>query len=97
MPTIQLIRLEINSATTELFVVPGLHYQFKLDMDPALFTMFNPADENGFIQLIPSQLDTNDLNYKIGKFEVEYARLLEKYGRDIIWYKSWTHLDSLIT
>ena len=46
-------------------------------MDPALFTMFNPADENGFIQLIPSQLDTNDLNYKIGKFEVEYARLLE--------------------
>ena len=39
--------------------------------------MFNPADENGFIQLIPSQLDTNDLNYKIGKFEVEYARLLE--------------------
>lgn len=97
IPTIQLIRLEINSATTELFVVPGLHYQFKLDMDPTLFTMFNPADENGFIQMVPYQLDTNDLNYKIGKFEVEYGRLLEKYGRDIIWYKSWNHLDSLIT
>lgn len=94
--TIQIIQLEINTSRSEMFIVPGYQYKIEINMDEQKFKMFNPADENGFLQIRSSQIDTNDLNYKINKFYSFYEKTLEKYANNIIRFRSLLHYDSLL-
>ena len=93
--TIQLVQIEINTSRCEFFVVPGYHYKIDINMDEQKFKMFNPADENGFLQIKSAQVDTNDLNYKINRFFNFYENNLEKYAYQITRYRSILHYDSL--
>jgi len=93
--TIQLIQLEINTSRSEFFVVPGYSYSISIDMDEQLFKMFNPADENGYLDIRTNQIDTNDLNYKIFQFSNYYEELLSKYAVKISRYRNYKDFDSL--
>lgn len=94
---IQIVQLEINTSRSELFIVPGYQYKININMDEQLFKMFNPADENGFLQITNIPIDTNDLNYKINQFNNYYQTVLEKYADNITRYRSVPHYDTLIS
>lgn len=93
--TIQLAEIEINTSSSELFLVPGIDYSIHIDMDEQLFKMFNPTDENGFLQITTPSVDTNDLNYKLQRFTYYYDRLMNEYAYKITRFKKHEDFDSL--
>lgn len=93
--TILLAQIEINTSSAELYLVPGYHYNFNINMDEQLFKLFNPADENGFLQVYSETIDTNDLNYKIQKFSTYYEKLMKDYAYRITLFKHRQDYDSL--
>lgn len=92
---VSLVEIEINTSSAELFLVPGYQYNFDISMDEKLFKMFNPADENGYLQIQPKSIDTNDLNLKIQKFNYFYEGLVEDYLYQITILKNHLAFDSL--
>lgn len=93
--TICLAEIEINTSSAELFLVPGYSYNFDISMDEQLFKMFNPADENGYLQIKPKTLDSNDLNLKIQKFNYYFESFVEEYLNQITIQKNHIAFDSL--
>ncbi|HNX21119.1 MAG TPA: thioredoxin-like domain-containing protein [Bacteroidales bacterium] len=93
--TICLAEIEINTSSAEFFLVPGYTYNFDISMDEQLFKMFNPADENGYLQIRPKTIDTNDLNLKIQKFNYYFEFLVEEYLNQITIHKNHFAFDSL--
>jgi len=92
---VQLTKIEINTSSSELFLVPGYQYNFDLNMDKELFSLFNPLDENAYIEIKPNPLDTNDLNFKIQKFSYLYEAILQNHIKNIINNKTYNYFDSL--
>ena len=93
--TISLVEIEINTSSAELFLVPGYKYNFNISMDEQLFKMFNPADENGYLLIVPESIDTNDLNLKIQKFNYFFEPLVEDYLYQITIQRNHSAYDSL--
>jgi thiol-disulfide isomerase/thioredoxin len=92
---IQLSKIEINTSSSELFLVPGYNYNLNISMDKELFNLFNPEDENGFMEITPLILDTNDLNFKIQKFSYIYETILKNHIKNILTYRTHNYFDSL--
>jgi hypothetical protein len=72
---IKLVQLAIQTSKAEFLVIPGKHYNFFIDMDLELFQLLSPLSYGGFLQIVPVEIDTTELNYRIRKFEIFFDKL----------------------
>jgi len=95
---IQQVQLICRTSRAEFFVVPNYTYDFEVEMDTNLFTLFDPQSYGGFLQIRNlKNIDSNDLNVKINLFEANYAHILDSFRRDIFKMKSKSALDTIIS
>lgn len=94
---IKLVQLAIQTSKAEFLVIPGKHYNFFIDMDLELFQLLDPLSYGGFLQIIPSEIDTTELNYRIRKFELFFDRLNEQFYPELIYHKNLKLRDSMAT
>lgn len=93
---IKLVQLAIQTSKAEFLVIPGKHYNFFIDMDLELFQLLSPLSYGGFLQIVPVEIDTTELNYRIRKFEIFFDKLNEQFYPDIIYHKNLKLRDSIL-
>ena len=92
---IKVAQLAIQTSKAEFYIVPGTHYDFIIDMNPDLFQLLDPNSYGGFLQIQPTNLDTNELNVKIKKFDLFFEKITESFYPDIVYRKNVQAFDSL--
>lgn len=91
-----LIQMAIRTSRAEFYIEPGRTYDFTVDMDPELFNQLDPMNYGGFLQIrnIDTTL-TEDINYKINKFEYVLDNAIDTYSPNIIGDISPADFDSI--
>lgn len=91
-----LIQMAIRTSRAEFYIEPGRTYDFTVDMDPELFNQLDPMNYGGFLQIrnIDTTL-TEDINYKINKFEYVLDNAIDTYSPNIIGDISASDFDSI--
>ena len=92
---IKVAQLAIQTSKAEFYIVPGNHYDFIIDMNPDLFQLLDPNSYGGFLQIQHTNLDTNELNFKIKKFDRFFEQITESFYPDIVYRKNVKAFDSL--
>lgn len=91
-----LIQMAIRTSRAEFYIEPGRTYDFTVDMDPELFNQLDPMNYGGFLQIrnIDTTL-TEDINFKINKFERVLDNAIDTYSPNIIGDISPADYDSI--
>ena len=92
---ITLAQLVIRTSRAEFFLVPARSYYFDITMDEQLFQLLDPEYYGGVLQLKPSVIDTNDLNYKINRFANFYNRITDYFQDELLYRPSRDILDTI--
>ena len=92
---ITLAQLVIRTSRAEFFLVPARSYYFDITMDEQLFQLLDPEYYGGVLQLKPSGIDTNDLNYKINRFANFYNRITDYFQDELLYRPSRDILDTI--
>lgn len=77
---IKLAQLAIRTSKAEFFLVPSNSYNFHVSVDTVLFDLINPETYGGYLQVVSDKLDTNDLNYKINRFNYYFNEVMDGYA-----------------
>ena len=94
---IQLVQLAIRTSKAEFYVAPEHTYRFTVTMDPQLFQLLDPMEYGGFLQIKSDNATTNDLNYKINRFERTADDIIDFFAPNIIGDIGKTEFDSIST
>lgn len=92
---ITLAQLVIRTTKAEMYLVPNVDYQLEIETDTVLFNMLNPETYGGYLLIRNPKADTNDLNYKINRFDHYFGRAFDYYGFRITYDKDITLFDTL--
>ena len=93
---IQLVQLAIRTSKAEFYVAPERTYHFTIDMDPQLFQLLDPMEYGGYLQIKCTDPNTsNDLNYKINRFENTAADIIDFFAPNIIGDIGKVQFDSI--
>src|SRR5574344_658446 len=97
LSNIQPIQIYINNAVTEFFAEPGHNYQFRLLMDHDYMQLLDPSSYGRYMQLLPQQRDTLELNYRINKLEEVVSIMTQNNETELFENKNMSVYDSLKT
>lgn len=92
---ITLAQLVIRTSRAEFFIAPAHSYYFDITVDEQLFQLLDPEYYGGVLQLKPSVIDTNDLNYKINRFANFYNRITDYFMDELLYRPSRDILDTI--
>ena len=94
---IQLAQLAIRTSKAEFFIVPANSYTFTITVDSTLYQLINPEKYGGFLQIENARKDTDDLNYKINRFEYIASDIIDYFAPNIIGDIGKAEFDSIAT
>lgn len=92
---IKLVQLEIRTSRAEFLIEPQKKYDFTIDMDPELFSLFSPQDYNGFLKIKNSNSDENDLNRRVNNFNYDFTTAFNERAFKIIYDHDLNAYDSV--
>ncbi len=92
---IQIAEVKIKTAVNEFLLIPGRTYNLQITMDSLAFQMLTPAAAGEYLNIKNSEVDTNDLNYKINSFSNYYQQILDFYQYEIFHKREVTYLDTV--
>ena len=92
---ITLAQLAIRTTKAELYLVPNVDYQFDIDVDTNLFNLLHPETYGGYLMISNPKADSNDLNYKINRFDNYFGRAFDYYGFRMTYDKDLSAFDTL--
>jgi len=92
---ITLAQLVIRTTKAEMYLVPNVDYQLEIDVDTVLFNMLHPETYGGYLLITNPSADTNDLNYKINRFDRYFGRAFDYYGFRLTFDRDRNAFDSL--
>ena len=92
---IQLVQIAIRTSKAEFYVAPEQTYHFTVDMDPQLFQLLDPMEYGGFLQIKSENATTNDLNYKINRFEQTASDIIDFFSPNIVGDMGKAEFDSI--
>ncbi|MCQ2284221.1 MAG: TlpA family protein disulfide reductase [Bacteroidales bacterium] len=93
---IKLVQLAIRNTKSEFYVAPANTYHFAITTDSVLFNMINPDTYGGYLQLTPDHLDTNDINYKLNRFNYFFNEVMNEYAFRLTYDKDVSAYDTLM-
>ena len=92
---IQLVQLAIRTSKAEFYVAPERTYRFTVNMDPQLFQLLDPMEYGGFLQIKSENATSNDLNYKINRFEQTASDIIDFFAPNIVGDIGKIEFDSI--
>ncbi|MBR4136517.1 MAG: TlpA family protein disulfide reductase [Bacteroidales bacterium] len=92
---ITLAQLAIRTTKAEMYLVPNVDYQLEIDVDTLLFNMLHPETYGGYLMVSNPKADSNDLNYKINRFDNYFGRAFDYYGFRITYDRDITAFDTI--
>ena len=92
-----LLVIAYNTTYGQIFIEPEKKYQIELSADENTLKRIDADMLGGFINAKFTSIDTNELNYKINRFERYYSLFLYTYGDVFFQNVPITTYDSLIS
>ena len=92
---VKLVQLAIRTTKAEFLVAPSHTYNFHLSVDSILFNLIAPETYGGYLQVVPDKIDTNDLNYKINRFNAFFNGLMDEFAFRLTYDKDISAYDSV--
>lgn len=92
---IKIAQIAIQTSKAEFYLVPGTQYDFFIDMDSQLFQLIDPISFGGYLLVVPTAIDTHDLNVRIKKFDRFFEAQTEYYYPSLVYRKDVQAFDSL--
>lgn len=93
----QMIELAYNTIYTSLYVEPEKKYQFSLSADSLLISRIDAQQFGGGLYLRFDNIDTNELNYKIARFDKYYNYFINIFSNYSFEQIRETAYDSLLS
>lgn len=94
---IKFVQLAIRTSKAEFFVAPSTTYNFQISVDSTLFNLINPDTYGGYLQIHSEKNDTNDINYKLNRFDHYFYGVMNDYAFQLTYDKSTSAYDTIIS
>lgn len=92
---IALAQLVIRTSKAEFFIEPSHTYHFDISMDEQLFQLLEPEYYGGMLQIKNTQNDSEELNYKLNRFNAFYERIISYYQDDLSYFHDLNAFDTI--